>query len=109
MSKRNRKELDNEEYEVERILGTRVVDGVEEVYVKWKGYSSRHNTWEPKENIRTCIYESASETDSTKPLSKRSKSSSDENTKSNLDSEKENNVKSNFSLKQNISIFLIIG
>lgn len=98
MSKRNRKELDNEEYEVEKILDTRIVDDKEEVLVKWKGYSSRYNTWEPKENIRTCIYESPTD-ESRQQLPKRFRNSSQDSTppsvSNSFDSEKENSVKSN--------------
>ena len=38
-------------YQVERILKERIRRGKRQFYVKWLGYSSRHNTWEPEENI----------------------------------------------------------
>lgn len=38
-------------YDVEDILGKKVVDGVMQYRVKWKGFSSSNNTWEPKEHI----------------------------------------------------------
>merc|ERR1712013_598184 len=47
-------EVDEEEseYEVERIVGKRVVDGVTEYFVKWKGWENEEDqTWEPKENL----------------------------------------------------------
>lgn len=36
---------------VDRILKMRNNQGKHEYFIKWKGYSSRHNTWEPEENI----------------------------------------------------------
>jgi len=40
------------EYEVERIVDKRVVDGVTEYLVKWKGWESEEDrTWEPEENL----------------------------------------------------------
>merc|ERR1712013_249078 len=40
------------EYEVERIVDTRVVDGVTEYLVKWEGWENEEDqTWEPKENL----------------------------------------------------------
>ncbi|WBW74623.1 chromodomain protein Chp1 [Schizosaccharomyces osmophilus] len=39
-------------YEVERILADRVnISGKNEYYIKWVGYDSRDNTWEPEENL----------------------------------------------------------
>ena len=39
------------EYEVEKILRKRVKKGTTQYLVKWKGYSSSENTWEPTENL----------------------------------------------------------
>nr|XP_023016262.1 polycomb group protein Pc [Leptinotarsa decemlineata] len=42
---------DDRVYAAERITRKRVRKGVVEYFVKWKGWSQRHNTWEPEENI----------------------------------------------------------
>ncbi|KAH9272270.1 hypothetical protein BASA83_005362 [Batrachochytrium salamandrivorans] len=39
--------LDEEEFEVERIIKHRKHQGVEQFYIKWKGYPDSDNTWEP--------------------------------------------------------------
>lgn len=40
------------EYKVEKILNRRVVDDNRVEYlVKWKGYSSKYNSWEPRSNL----------------------------------------------------------
>jgi hypothetical protein len=44
----------NEEFEVEEILGSRLRDSVTEFLVKWKGYDSSENTWEPIHNVVHC-------------------------------------------------------
>jgi hypothetical protein len=38
-------------YEIEKILRNRTKDGVQYCYVKWKGYSSQHNSWIPSTAI----------------------------------------------------------
>ena len=43
-----------EEYEVEEILGVRTRHGKLQWLVKWVGYGNEHNTWEPKENLMHC-------------------------------------------------------
>ena len=44
-------------YEVEKIVDKRTnVYGLVEYLVKWKGYSSSDNTWEPKKNLKRLDY-----------------------------------------------------
>jgi Chromo (CHRromatin Organisation MOdifier) domain len=40
-----------EQYEVEQVLGTKKLRRKLHFFIKWKGYSAAHNTWEPKENV----------------------------------------------------------
>lgn len=44
-------ELGDRVYAAERIIKKRVRKGIVEYYVKWKGWSQKHNTWEPEVNI----------------------------------------------------------
>jgi hypothetical protein len=39
------------EYEVEQIVGHRVTRGILQFLIKWKGYASFENTWEPEVNL----------------------------------------------------------
>ncbi|CAJ0552868.1 Ff.00g009460.m01.CDS01 [Fusarium sp. VM40] len=45
------------EWEVEEIVESRIdTTTKKQVYlVKWKGYSSKHNTWEPRKNLGNCL------------------------------------------------------
>lgn len=40
-----------QEYSVERIENKRIVNGVIEYYLKWKGYPRSENTWEPVDHL----------------------------------------------------------
>lgn len=42
---------DDDVFTAERITNKRTINGVTHYCIKWKGYSSRDNTWEPVENI----------------------------------------------------------
>ncbi len=42
------------EYVVEKILSRKTVDGVDYYLLKWKGYPSSSNTWEPRQNLSNC-------------------------------------------------------
>lgn len=40
-----------EEYSVERIEKKRIINGITEYYLKWKGYPRSENTWEPVDHL----------------------------------------------------------
>ncbi|OSG36237.1 hypothetical protein R555_24470, partial [Salmonella enterica subsp. enterica serovar Give] len=44
--------LDQPEYEVESILDKKTLRGQDYFLVKWKGYPTSDNTWEPKRNLK---------------------------------------------------------
>ena len=50
----NIKIKDNDEYEVEKILKQKRVNGQPFYLVKWKGYDTSENTWEPIVNLKGC-------------------------------------------------------
>ena len=52
---------DEEYYVVEDILDTRERHGRTEYLVKWRGYSKKHNSWEPLENLNEAAREQARE------------------------------------------------
>lgn len=41
-------------YEVERLCSRKMINGKEYYLVKWTGWASTHNTWEPTENLIGC-------------------------------------------------------
>jgi hypothetical protein len=43
-----------QEYEVEKILNHKQVSGKPYYLVKWKGYNTLENMWEPIENLTGC-------------------------------------------------------
>ena len=43
---------DETEYEVEKILGKALVQGKTHYLIKWKGYPTSENTWEPMEHLK---------------------------------------------------------
>lgn len=51
------KELEDDEYEVEKIVGRRKRKGKFEYRVKWKGYPSSSNTWQPRDNSFRDLWE----------------------------------------------------
>jgi len=44
----------NKEYQVENILEKRMISGKAHYLIKWKGYNTSENTWEPIENLSDC-------------------------------------------------------
>src|SRR5271170_2901380 len=44
-----------EEYEVEEILDSRMHYGKLQYFVKWKGYTTEENSWEPAENVANAL------------------------------------------------------
>ena len=45
---------DDDVYQCERIVAQRLAKGVTQYQVKWAGYESKDNTWEPIENLAGC-------------------------------------------------------
>ena len=52
-------ELQDGEYNVEKIVADRLVGGKKEYFGKWQGYADKCNTWEPLENLPNLVGEIA--------------------------------------------------
>lgn len=52
--KKNKKTREPEEFIIEKIIKFKYENGQELFLVKWTGYSSNDNTWEPIENLDNC-------------------------------------------------------
>ncbi|PHZ10072.1 uncharacterized protein RHIMIDRAFT_42331 [Rhizopus microsporus ATCC 52813] len=56
---RKAKKEEPEEYEVEKIVNHRIAGRAKkriEYFIKWKGYSSKDNTWEPSSAVYIVDY-----------------------------------------------------
>jgi histone-lysine N-methyltransferase SUV39H len=42
---------DDGEYEVEKVIQAKKIEGRQHYYVKWRGWPDKYNTWEPVENL----------------------------------------------------------
>lgn len=48
---KNSTSSEDDVYEVQKILSHKKIGGTEKYLVRWKGYDSKHDTWEQKENL----------------------------------------------------------
>jgi len=48
--------MEEELFTVERILAKRFQNNREEFLVKWEGYSSAENSWEPRQSLAACTH-----------------------------------------------------
>mmetsp|Transcript_14973 Transcript_14973/g.23179 ORF Transcript_14973/g.23179 Transcript_14973/m.23179 type:complete len:134 (+) Transcript_14973:181-582(+) len=59
MSTSNNEDVEEDFYEVEAVVGQRKKKGRYEYLIKWKGYASDQNTWEPIANLNKSAREEA--------------------------------------------------
>ena len=52
-------QLEEGEYNMEKIVADRLVGGKKEYLVKWAGYEEKHNSWEPVEHLANVVAEIA--------------------------------------------------
>lgn len=50
---KNKKASASRLYEIDRVISKRVRKGKREYFIKWKGYPSLQNSWEPEENLNS--------------------------------------------------------
>eukprot|EP00455_Lapot_gusevi_P053333 TRINITY_DN8301_c0_g1_i9.p1 TRINITY_DN8301_c0_g1~~TRINITY_DN8301_c0_g1_i9.p1 ORF type:complete len:283 (+),score=48.41 TRINITY_DN8301_c0_g1_i9:110-958(+) len=62
------KRQEEAEYEVEAILDDKVEDGIHLYFIKWKGYPSSANTWEPEAHLTSCDNKLEAYKNQSKPL-----------------------------------------
>ena len=46
-------------YNVEKLLASRLAGGVKQYLVRWEGYDSKHDSWEPMQNLSNLVAEMA--------------------------------------------------
>ena len=47
-------EMSDEEYEVEKVCGSRRVGGEVQYLIKWKNWDHADSTWEKADNLKSC-------------------------------------------------------
>lgn len=52
----NKEDEKQEFYQVEKICDCKTVRGKKFYFIKWVGYSSKDNTWEPLVNLSNVLY-----------------------------------------------------
>lgn len=46
-------------YNVEKLIASRLQGGVKQYLVRWEGYTEKHDSWEPMENLSNLVQEMA--------------------------------------------------